>query len=52
VLRKYIPNLFPTRCNVTQFIYICKLLYMFRLVSPPIIRSTHNCIYSICHLSS
>ena len=24
---------------------------MFRVVSPPIIRSTHNCIYSIWHLS-
>ena len=33
---------YPTRCNITQFIYICKLLYMFRVVSPPIIRSTHN----------
>ena len=27
-----------------------KLLYMFRVVSPPIIRSTRNCIYSIWHL--
>ena len=27
-----------------------KLLYMFRVVSPPIIRSTHNCIYSIWYL--
>ena len=25
---------------------------MFRVVSPPIIRSTHNCIYSIWHLSN
>ena len=22
-------NIYPTRCKVTQFIYICKLLYMF-----------------------
>jgi len=22
----------PTRCNNMQFIYICKLLYMFRVV--------------------
>ena len=42
---------YPTRCNVTQFIYSYKLLYMFRVVSPPIIRSTHNCIYSICYWS-
>ena len=27
-----------------------KLLYMFRVVFPPIIRSTHNCIYSIWYL--
>ena len=27
-----------------------KLLYMFRVVSPPIIRNTHNCIYSIWYL--
>jgi hypothetical protein len=27
-----------------------KLLYMFRVVSPPTIRSTHKCIYSIWYL--
>ena len=42
----------PTRCNLTRFIYTWKLLYMFRVVSPPIIRSTHSCIYSICYLSN
>ena len=26
----------PTRCNNIQLIYICKLLYMFRVVSAPI----------------
>ena len=26
--------------KVTQFVYFCILLYMFRVVSPPIIRST------------
>jgi hypothetical protein len=31
--------------------YIWKLLYMFRVVFPPIIRSAHNCIYSIWYLS-
>ena len=30
--------------------YIWKLLYMFRLVSPPIIRSANNCICSIWYL--
>jgi len=42
---------YPTRCNFTQFIYIWKLLYMFRVVSPPIIKSAYNCIYSIWYLS-
>jgi hypothetical protein len=36
-------NIYPTRCNVTQFIW--KLPYMFRVVPPPIIRSENNCIY-------
>ena len=27
-----------------------KMLYMFRVVSPPIIRSTYNCTYSIWYL--
>ena len=30
---------------------IWKLLYMFRVVPPPIIRSANNCIYSIWYLS-
>jgi len=44
-------NICPTRCNVTQFIFIWELLYMFRAVPPPIIRSAYNCIYSIWYLS-
>jgi len=31
--------------------FIWKLLYMFRVAPPPIIRSTYNCIYSIWYLS-
>jgi len=38
------------RHNRTQF--ICKLLYMFRVVSPPIIRSTNIFIYSIWYKST
>jgi len=30
----------PTRCNVTQFIYFCEMLYMFQAVPLPIIRSS------------
>ena len=29
-----------------------KLLYVFRMVTPPIISSTYNCIYSIWYLSN
>jgi len=31
--------------------FIWKLLYMFRVVTPAIIRSANNCIYSIWYLS-
>jgi len=31
--------------------FIWKLLFMFRVVPPPIIRSTDNCIYNIWYLS-
>ena len=31
--------------------FIWKLLYIFRVVPPPIIRSANNCIYSIWYLS-
>jgi hypothetical protein len=31
--------------------FIWKLLYMFRMVPPPIIRSANNCIYTIWYLS-
>jgi hypothetical protein len=41
-------NIYPTRWNFTQFIYIWRLLYVFRVLLPPIIRSASNCIYSIC----
>ena len=35
-----------------SLLYFCKLLYMFRVVTPPIIRSTYNCNYSIWHSSN
>jgi len=44
-------NEYPTRCNFTHFIYIWKLLYIFRVVPPPNIRSAYNFIYSIWYLS-
>ena len=40
-------NNYPTRCNNMQFIYICKLLYMFRVVRPHehkiFLRRTRTC---------
>jgi len=47
--RSYSVNNCPTRCKNIQFIYICKLLDTFRVVSPPIIRSSYHCIYSLWH---
>ena len=44
-------NIYPTRCKIYTVYFIWKLLYMSRLVPPPIIRSTNNCIYSIWYLS-
>jgi hypothetical protein len=38
--------------NIYSLLYFCKLLYMFRVVTPPIIRSTYNCDYSIWHWSN
>jgi hypothetical protein len=40
---------FKGKCivSVTQFIFIWKLLYMFRVVLSPIIRSAYNCTHSI-----
>jgi hypothetical protein len=42
-------HIYPTRCNVTHF--ICKLLYVFLVVPPPIIRSAYNRIYSISYVT-
>jgi hypothetical protein len=33
-------------------LYFCKLLYVFRVVAPSIIRNTYNCNYSIWHRSN
>ena len=44
-------NIYPTRCNFTQFIHSWKLLYMFRVLLPPIIRCAYECMYSIWYLS-
>jgi len=33
--------------TIYSLLYFCKLLYMFRVVNPSIIRSTYNCNYSV-----
>ena len=50
-----IVSIFRYISNKTQRYIVCylwKLLYMFRVVSPPIIRSAYNCIYNIWYLSN
>jgi len=37
--------------TVYSLLYFCKLLYMFRVVTPPIITRTYNCNYSVWHWS-
>ena len=45
-------NTCPTRCNTKQSIYYsASSLYMFRVSTTPIIRSTKNCNYSLRYWS-
>jgi len=49
---RYSINNCPMRCNTKQSIYYsASSLYMFRVSSTPIIRSTQNCNYSLRHWS-
>ena len=36
----FIRRVQPTTCNVSQFIYLCKMLYMFQTVFPSIIKNS------------
>ena len=51
VHRKNIPIYISNKMQCYTVYYIWKLLYMFRVVPPPIISSAYNCIYSIWYLS-
>jgi len=44
--------IFQQDATTYSLLYLCKLLYMFRVLNPPIIRSTYNCNYSIWHWSN
>jgi len=48
----YIVNICPTRCNTKQSIYYsASSLYVFRVSTTPVIRSTQNCNYSLRYWS-
>jgi hypothetical protein len=49
VHRKSMPIMVQQDATRYSLLYFCKLLFMFRMVTPPIIRSTYNCNYSIWH---
>jgi hypothetical protein len=38
--------------TIYSLLYFCKLLYIFRVVTPPIVRSTYNYTYSTWHWSN
>ena len=48
--RKYILIYIQQDATLHSLFISGQLLYMFRVASPPIIRSTHNCTYSILKL--
>ena len=52
VHRESMPIIVQQDATMYSLLYFCKLLYMFRVVTPPIIRSTYNCNYSIWHWSN
>jgi len=51
MLQNHIPIYTSNKMQRYTVYFIWKLLYMFRVVPSPIIRSAYNCIYSIWYLS-
>jgi hypothetical protein len=49
---KPVTIIFQHDATIYSLLYFCKLLYMFRVLIPPIIRSIYNCNYSIWHWSN
>ena len=52
VHRESMPVIVQQDATMCSLLYFGKLLYMFRVVTPPIIRSKYNCNYSIWHWSN
>ena len=52
VHRESVSTIVQQDATMCSLLYFCKLLYMFRVVTPPIVRSTYNCNYSIWHSSN
>jgi hypothetical protein len=52
VHRESISIIVQQDATIYSLLCFCKLLYMFRVVIPPIIRSTYNCNYGIWHWSN
>ena len=50
LLRSFVLIYFQRDATLHSLFISGKLLYMFRVVSSPIIRSTYDCIYSIWYL--
>jgi hypothetical protein len=44
--------IFQQDATMYSSLYLYKLLYLFRAVTPPIIKSTYNCNYGIWHWSN
>jgi len=52
VHRESMPIIVQQDVTIYSLLYFCKLLYIFRVVTPPIIRSTYNFNCSIWHCSN
>jgi hypothetical protein len=52
VHRESMPIIVQQDATMHSLLYFCKLLYMFRVVTPSIIRSTYNYNYSTWHWSN
>jgi hypothetical protein len=52
VLRESMSIIVQQDATIYSLLYFCKLLYMFRVATPPVIRSTYNCNYSIWRWSN